>query len=341
MHEPQLRHGTQRVRPFACSARIRHRGCSRPLQRAVTDFAADLPCAQAMDKLVEHYGVVLNESTIRRITETHARAIHASTPSERPWPQHPGCERVIAEIDGSMIPLVEPDPAVSDQRKGKRLCWKEAKLCLAHPPGSRSPVYGGTLQGDVNTAGQQLFDCAMRAGFGRQTHLHAVGDGAEWIAAQVVDKFGDNGSYLVDFYHVCEYLSAAAKALHSDEQALVEWLAEQKDRLRTGRADDVIALLGAGLEAPEVADGDAPVRRCHRYLANRRHQLDYQGAIAAALPIGSGEIESAHRHIIQQRLKRPGAWWLATHAEHMLALRLSRANSQWQDYWSSTQKRAA
>jgi hypothetical protein len=27
------------------------------------------------------------------------------------------------------------------------------------------------------------------------------------------------------------------------------------------------------------------------------------------LPIGSGEIESAHRYVAQQRLKRPGAWW--------------------------------
>lgn len=35
-------------------------------------------------------------------------------------------------------------------------------------------------------------------------------------------------------------------------------------------------------------------------------------AIARELPIiGSGEIESAHRYIARQRLKRPGAWWRA------------------------------
>jgi hypothetical protein len=34
----------------------------------MTDFGADLPYAKAMDKLVEHYGVVLAESTIRRVT---------------------------------------------------------------------------------------------------------------------------------------------------------------------------------------------------------------------------------------------------------------------------------
>jgi hypothetical protein len=31
--------------------------------------------------------------------------------------------------------------------------------------------------------------------------------------------------------------------------------------------------------------------------------------LAAGLPIGSGEIESAHRYVIQNRLKIAGAWW--------------------------------
>jgi hypothetical protein len=30
---------------------------------------------------------------------------------------------------------------------------------------------------------------------------------------------------------------------------------------------------------------------------------------ASTRPIGSGEIESTHRYIVQQRLKLPGAWW--------------------------------
>ncbi|MBN8464503.1 MAG: hypothetical protein J0M01_17085, partial [Dechloromonas sp.] len=33
-------------------------------------------------------------------------------------------------------------------------------------------------------------------------------------------------------------------------------------------------------------------------------------------------------------LKRPGAWWRAANAEHMLALRLNRANRQWLAYWA-------
>jgi len=53
------------------------------------------------------------------------------------------------------------------------------------------------------------------------------------------------------------------------------------------------------------------------------------------LPIGSGEIESAHRYVIQQRLKLPGAWWKAANVESMLALRVVRANGDWEKYWNN------
>ena len=58
-------------------------------------------------------------------------------------------------------------------------------------------------------------------------------------------------------------------------------------------------------------------------------------ALAEGLPIGSGEIESAHRYVAQQRLKQPGAWWRVEHAEHRLALRINRINGGWDAYWKA------
>jgi hypothetical protein len=322
------------VRPFAYSAKVSHRGCSRPLQRVVTDFGADVAFAQVMDKLVEHYGVVLGESTIRRITEGHAQTIFATTLLNASWLAPPGAATVIAQMDGGMVPIVEPDAAQQDQRKGKQLLWKEAKLCLAHAKGSTTLAYGGTLQGDVAQAGRQLFHCATVAGGGANSRIHAVGDGAEWIAAQVEEKFGAQGGYLVDFYHVCDYLSAAATAVTATPSAAAAWMVEQKERLKAQRASEVIQALRPHLEPANIDDADAPARCCHRYLKKRRHQLDYQSALANDLPIGSGEIESAHRYIVQQRLKRPGSWWRVANADYMLALRLNRANRRWAQYWA-------
>ncbi len=88
-------------------------------------------------------------------------------------------------------------------------------------------------------------------------------------------------------------------------------------------------------EAPEADDEHAPVRTCHRYLGARASQLNCRQALAEGLPIDSGEIESARRHVVQQRLKRPGAWWRVEHAEHMLALRINRINGDWDAHWKA------
>ncbi|WGZ96073.1 MAG: hypothetical protein QJT81_08895 [Candidatus Thiothrix putei] len=56
--------------------------------------------------------------------------------------------------------------------------------------------------------------------------------------------------------------------------------------------------------------------------------------------MGSGEIESAHRYIIQQRLKKSGAWWKSDNAADMLALRVMRGNQQWKHYWRNTAEAA-
>ena len=115
--------------------------------------------------------------------------------------------------------------------------------------------------------------------------------------------WAQRGGYLVDLYHVCDYLAA----VWPGRRDMVE---RHRDHLKAGRSHRVLAALRARLEPLETPDEDAPARQALRYLQNRPHQLDCPAAIAADLPIGSGLIESGNRHVLRQRLKRPGAWWL-------------------------------
>jgi hypothetical protein len=239
--------------------------------------------------------------------------MYASGREDIEFPQAPGLRKpIIVETDGGMVPIVEPSCEGKDRRKGKTLSWREAKLSLAHAQGSRTPVYAGSIEGGVEEAGRQLLSCAVCAGFGANSQVHAVGDGAPWIVGQIEEQFGDQGRYLIDFYHVCEYLAAASEAIAPDPAARRAWMETHKEVLKDGRLD---AALAGHCEPPEVDDERTPVRTCHRYLSARANQLNYCQALAEGLPIGSGEIESAHRSIAQQRLKRPGAWWRVEHAE--------------------------
>ena len=83
------------------------------------------------------------------------------------------------------------------------------------------------------------------------------------------------------------------------------------------------------------------MRSCHRYIRNRPDHLDSKNTLAEGLPIGSGEIESAHRHVIQKRLKIAGAWWKIDNAGKMLALRVLRANGDWNRYWNGLGQKVA
>ena len=274
-------------------------------------------------------------STIQRITERHAGIIHAQEAAREVGPGV-AAGTFIGEIDGSMVPVVEASLGAEDKRQGKTLSWKEVRLCLVHPQGNATPVFGGHFAGGVEASGRQWERCAAKAGFGPASHLHAVGDGAPWIATQLEACFGARGTFLVDFFHLCEYLGAASKVCAAN--APQAWVEQQKVRLKDNRAAAVLEAL-----APFVdTDGDdGPATACDRYLRNRLDQLDYQGALQRGLPIGSGEIESAHRYVIQKRLKLSGAWWTPDHVEAMLALRLNRANREWEAYWQDTEKQAA
>ena len=69
--------------------------------------------------------------------------------------------------------------------------------------------------------------------------------------------------------------------------------------------------------------------------------LTIKGAINSELPISSGEIESAHRYVILERLDIAGAWWTLDKAEQLLSLEGSEENQEWDDYWSELMPHAA
>jgi hypothetical protein len=241
---------------------------------------------------------------------------------------------LITEMDGCMLPIVQTssDPEV-DRRKGKQLFWQEARLCCARDKDKVDCVYGATFA-TAHIAGLLWHEVACSAGLGPDTHVHGLGDGAPWIVSTFAEQFGAGpeaqATYTVDFHHVSDYLAAAAEVLAPKTNK--EWLHQQQECLLDNRLQEVLSTLEKSLEPAEQKE--APVRSAHGYIDERRNHMDYAGARASDLPIGSGEVESGHRHVLQKRLKIAGAWWLNGNAELMLQLRTVRANQDWDQYWA-------
>lgn len=319
------------------------------------DFGADVSFGKAAQKLQEHYGLEVPVSTIQAITKRRAAEMkQAQVVREQLEPG--GVKQLIGEMDGSMVPIVsvaaredKSDPA--DGRKRRKLLWREARLSLVREPEKLRGRYAATLGGPAE-AGELLLDSVIRTGGGQGTKMHGVSDGAPWIAQQMKERLGEQATYLIDFYHVSEYLAEAAAVIAGPDK--VAWRQTQQARLKTNQVDAVVRELFQyqkrhPASSPPVAGTIRPatdppadrVQRCRQYLENRRNYLDYAGAIKAGLPIGSGEIESAHRSVVQARLKLPGAWWKEETAKNMLALRVLRANDDWQSYWRDVRQAAA
>jgi len=304
----------------------------------MTDFGAEVSFAQASARLQQHYGIEVPTTAVRRVSLHHGRQLQEWVAPARTTPD---AARLVTELDGCLIPLREPLTTTPAGAVIMPRLWKEVRLCAALAAGVAQPRYGASL-GSVLEVGELWEQTARAAGLGAVTRVHGVGDGAPWIAEQFDRHFGGQGRYLVDFYHVTEYLAAAAP--RCAPRAPAGWVARQQARLKANRLDKVLrdlathvepAVAGAGRPRRESEESATPVRDCERYLRARREQLDYAGALAAGLPIGSGLIESGHRHVVQARLKKPGAWWYERHARSILALRVVRANGDWKRYWNS------
>jgi hypothetical protein len=76
-----------------------------------------------------------------------------------------------------------------------------------------------------------------------------------------------------------------------------------------------------------------PVVKCASYLVKTTRWLHYDRALADGLPIATGVIEGACRHLVQDRMGRTGVRWSLTGAEAVLRLRALRASGDFDDYW--------
>lgn len=319
------------VRLLGAAIGVSPRGRSARLERALTDFGCEHSFEHAASRVLEHYGFEIGFSAVRDTTLEHAQRARKILEQryEQPFRLLPanGASQVVAEADGSLICTVEPG-----KRTGKRpRDWKEIRLCAAQAQGKADTIYAATFAG-VDEVGRRWGHCARSAGWGLNSQVHALGDGAEWIRRQTKEVFGLQGTFLCDFFHVSEYLGEAAQMCR--QQAPNQWRRTQQKRLKRGAVDTVIDALSEHLEPAETPDEMAPVRNAHRYLSNRVDCLDYPRALALGLPIGSGMIESGHRHVLQARLKKAGAAWLIESADRIANLRVLRANGHWNDMWN-------
>lgn len=162
-----------------------------------------------------------------------------------------------------------------------------------------------------------------------------IGDGAPWVWNLFAGVFHERIEIL-DWFHVDEHVALAARILHgegSDEAA--KWRDVQLDRLAHDEVDHVLESLRFARKGTRSKAKVGAIDDLERYLTTHRHRVRYATFRAQGLLIGSGAIESAMNHVIQQRMKRAGMRWKSQGADEMLALRcVYRSTGHWEDFLS-------
>jgi hypothetical protein len=193
------------------------------------------------------------------------------------------------------------------------------------------------VQADQGAVIEQAFAEAVRRDPDQTMRWVVLTDGQEDLLRQVdaaAKRYKVEVVVVQDFVHVLEYLWKAAYALHPEHADEREaWVMDRATAVLEGRAHDVAVGLRRAATRKQLSQSERKaVDKAADYLANNRERLRYDRALADGLPIATGVIEGACRHLVKDRMDITGARWGLDCAEAILKLRSLKVSGDLPDY---------
>lgn len=165
-----------------------------------------------------------------------------------------------------------------------------------------------------------------------------INDGATWIANFIKTNY-PNATDILDFYHASEYLHEFSKVLFSKKtqnEERLQWIDKQILRLLNDKVQHVIK------DIEQMAlNGKTKIiaqQKIITYYKKNQKRMMYQTYRNRGLLIGSGPIESAHRFVLQKRMKQSGQKWTKKGGQAIANLRVYNLNNQWKSVINLIQK---
>ena len=228
-------------------------------------------------------------------------------------------QRLYVLNDGSMLPMVG----------GK---WKEAKVgvlvreenYLSHRHHARGVVRQGryvAVWGDQDEFRELMREALDVERWGRFRETVWLGDGARsnWTLAETLCP---TAVQILDIGHTIENGNDCGKILLGESNPLIEDWKKRIEHLV--QAGDVDALVGELMDCLPETTTDRHVEALNSivgYYRANQNRMAYPEFLAKGYMIGSGIAESAHRHVLQKRMKQSGQHWSEEGGRRMVGLR--------------------
>jgi hypothetical protein len=192
----------------------------------------------------------------------------------------------------------------------------------------------------------EMFDEADRRDPERKRTAIVLVDGEEHQQTAIFDEARRHARTLtlvLDIIHVLSYLWAAGFAICRKNTLETEaWVARFLFKLLTRPVESVISDIQRSVAQRRLsAKQRKPVDQCLKYFTKNASFMRYPQFLAQGLPIATGVIEGACRHLIQDRLGITGARWGLEGAEAILKLRAIHSSGDWDDYWRFHERQEA
>jgi len=289
-----------------------------------------------------------------------SRALHEAfgETEESPVP----ADSLVIETDGLMLQM-RYDPDDQDREKGSE-GWHEGHAGLVAVPGPAEPrepayhrrdaspdrekktkadnhpdvrleeaTYVATYEGRKVHL-QKLKAEAVRRGWTPETKTAILGDGSPWVHGDTRKLFPD-AIHILDWHHAMNHLAKARDlAFHLGCAEGAAWYSRQETKLWDGDPDPVIrSILYLARTSHKAAA--KKLRTEAAFFRKRKKIIDYPAFRKAGWPIGSGAVESACRHVVQERCKCSGMRWSPEGLRNVLAVRTAILNNRFDELWAN------
>lgn len=266
-------------------------------------------------------GVEVGHSQIHRVADTYGQEVGKNISTTRTLAPLQAKEVLYVEVDGSMIFTRDED-------------WKEVKVGRAFksldcidPNGKQSWIRHSQYLAYLGNSRcfTDKMDTLIESYGSLKQRLVFISDGATWIRNWIEDSFPDAMSIL-DYYHAIEHLYEFTDSHFKEKEGRERWLKKQKKLLLNSQVKQVIKNIEKQAPQNEVA------QNLIAYYKANSHRMDYKRYRQIGCGImGSGAIESAHRTVVQKRMKQSGQRWGSSGAQNMLNLRVTYENEKWEN----------
>lgn len=304
---------------------------------------------QEAQALLAHKGCPCDLSTLTRVAEATGREhMKLRDAALKEAQRHPlpikgllAGKRVRISLDGGRVRTRKalPGPKTAKGRQPFDTPWREPRMLVidvldakGKPDPLSLPLYDALIA-DADTTFALMIGYLRLLGAAQATEVVFIADGAKWIwdRMETLRREAEIPHLIavVDFYHACEHLS---KAVDIPPTMRPKQRRKLFDELRhTLRHEGVEKVIQRLQDVGKACRRGKKMRQRLQYFEKHAACMAYAQLKQQNLPIGSGQVESAVRRVINLRFKAPGSFWKEERVESLMHLRAAFKAGRWNE----------